>query len=46
MQANVSKEGSKAFSKAFMERHNIPTAKYREFETSNFDEGTQYESWN
>lgn len=35
-------EGSKAFSKAFMERHNIPTAKYREFETSNFDEGTKY----
>lgn len=35
-------EGSKAFSKKFMQRHNIPTAAYREFDESNFEEGLQY----
>ncbi len=35
-------EGSKAFSKKFMQRHNIPTAAYREFDESSFDEGLQY----
>ncbi|MBC7848241.1 MAG: phosphoribosylamine--glycine ligase [Chitinophagaceae bacterium] len=35
-------EGSKAFAKAFMERHNIPTAGYKEFDISNFDEGLKY----
>lgn len=35
-------EGSKAFSKKFMERHNIPTAAYREFNEANFDEGVAY----
>ena len=35
-------EGSKAFAKAFMERHKIPTAKYREFDMSNFEEGVHY----
>jgi len=35
-------EGSKAFSKKFMQRHNIPTAAYREFDDSNFDEGIEY----
>ncbi|CAN5318654.1 phosphoribosylamine--glycine ligase [soil metagenome] len=35
-------EGSKAFAKAFMQRHNIPTAAYREFNNNNFDEGVQY----
>jgi len=35
-------EGSKAFAKAFMKRHNIPTAIYREFDASNFEEGVHY----
>jgi phosphoribosylamine--glycine ligase len=32
-------EGSKAFSKKFMERHKIPTASYREFSSDNYAEG-------
>src|ERR1700722_2423957 len=32
-------EGSKAFSKKFMERHTIPTASYREFSSDNYAEG-------
>jgi phosphoribosylamine--glycine ligase len=32
-------EGSKSFAQAFMQRHNIPTASYREFDTHNFSEG-------
>jgi phosphoribosylamine--glycine ligase len=35
-------EGSKAFAKEFMERHNIPTAAYREFSLSNYEEGVAY----
>lgn len=35
-------EGSKAFSKKFMFRHNIPTAAYREFNKENFEEGIEY----
>ena len=35
-------EGSKAFAKAFMQRHNIPTAAYREFTEENFEEGVNY----
>jgi phosphoribosylamine---glycine ligase len=35
-------EGSKAFAKAFMQRHQIPTAAYREFTADNFEEGIEY----
>jgi phosphoribosylamine--glycine ligase len=35
-------EGSKAFSKKFMERHGIPTAVYREFNSSNYADGIAY----
>src|SRR5438046_7803502 len=35
-------EGSKAFAKAFMKRHNIPTARHQEFDSSNFEEGVHY----
>jgi phosphoribosylamine---glycine ligase len=35
-------EGSKAFAKEFMQRHNIPTAAYREFSASNYSEGVEY----
>ena len=35
-------EGSKAFSKKFMERHGIPTASYAEFTAANFEEGKAY----
>src|SRR5882757_1521599 len=35
-------EGSKAFSKKFMNRHGIPTATYREFNADNFAEGIAY----
>ena len=35
-------EGSKAYAKAFMSRHNIPTAAYREFTAENYEEGIAY----
>ncbi len=35
-------EGSKAFAKEFMQRHNIPTAAYREFSEENYEEGISY----
>lgn len=35
-------EGSKAFAKAFMQRHHIPTASYREFNRESYSEGVEY----
>ncbi len=35
-------EGSKAFSKKFMQRHGIPTAAYREFTNDNYYDGIAY----
>jgi len=35
-------EGSKAFSKKFMQRHHIPTAGYAEFTINNYEEGKAY----
>jgi phosphoribosylamine--glycine ligase len=35
-------EGSKAFSKKFMQRHSIPTAAYAEFTADNFEAGKAY----
>lgn len=35
-------EGSKAFSKAFMFRNNVPTAAYKEFTQASIDEGLAY----
>ena len=35
-------EGSKSFSKQFMQRLNIPTASYASFDISNFEEGLTY----
>lgn len=40
--AGAQLEGSKAFAKKFMERHQIPTAAYREFSNNNFEEGLAY----
>jgi phosphoribosylamine---glycine ligase len=35
-------EGSKAFAKAFMQRHNVPTAAYKEFTAANYTDGVEY----
>lgn len=35
-------EGSKAFAKAFMHRHNIPTANYKEFDEHTYQEGVEH----
>jgi phosphoribosylamine--glycine ligase len=40
--AGAQLEGSKAFSKKFMDRYSIPTAAYREFNANTFAEGIAY----
>lgn len=35
-------EGSKSFAKAFMKRHQIPTAAYQQFTAENYEEGVAY----
>lgn len=40
--AGAQLEGSKAFAKAFMMRHNIPTAAYQEFTLDNYTAGIEY----
>ncbi len=40
--AGAQLEGSKAFAKSFMNKYSIPTAKYKEFDSSNFDDGLEY----
>jgi phosphoribosylamine--glycine ligase len=35
-------EGSKAFAKEFMKKHNIPTAAYEEFTVNNYMKGVEY----
>jgi phosphoribosylamine---glycine ligase len=40
--AGAQLEGSKAFAKSFMEKYHIPTAKYKEFDVLNFNEGLDY----
>lgn len=35
-------EGSKTFAKAFMQRHKIPTASYKEFDAHNYFDGIEY----
>ena len=35
-------EGSKEFAKGFMQRHNIPTARYKSFNGTNLDEGLAF----
>ncbi len=35
-------EGSKAYAKSFMQRQNIPTAAYKEFDSANFNDGVDY----
>ncbi|MEY4586308.1 MAG: hypothetical protein RIT05_726 [Bacteroidota bacterium] len=41
-QQGAALEGSKAFAKAFLQRHGIPTASYREFTKENYQEGLTY----
>ena len=40
--AGAQMEGSKDFAKAFMARHNIPTAKYRTFNGTNVEDGLRF----
>jgi phosphoribosylamine---glycine ligase len=41
-QVGAQLEGSKAFAKQFMQRHNIPTAAYKEFSEETYEEGVTY----
>jgi phosphoribosylamine--glycine ligase len=41
-QAGAQLEGSKAFAKSFMLRHDIPTAAYGEFDINNYREGVKF----
>lgn len=41
-QQGAALEGSKAFAKAFLQRHGIPTASYREFTKENYQDGVAY----
>jgi len=41
-QAAAQLEGSKAFAKAFMQRHNVPTAAYMEFTSASYAAGVEY----
>ncbi len=41
-QAAAQLEGSKAFAKAFMHRHQVPTAAYQEFTVDNYAKGIDY----
>ncbi len=41
-QAAAQLEGSKAFAKSFMQKHNVPTAAYKEFSSGNYEEGIAY----
>ena len=41
-QAAAALEGSKAFAKAFMKRHGVPTAAYAEFTSQNYNAGIDY----
>lgn len=40
--AGATLEGSKEFAKEFMQRHNIPTAKYKSVTTANLEEGLAF----
>lgn len=40
--AGAQLEGSKAFSKKFMQRYNIPTAAYAEFDAMHYEDGKDY----
>ncbi len=40
--AGAALEGSKDFAKQFMERHNIPTARYRSFNAENIEDGYKF----
>ena len=41
-QTGAQLEGSKAFAKHFMQRNNIPTARYQEFDESTYNDGVVY----